>query len=219
MRYRASTGRTGILVIAIFVVGVIVGRVLWPHVLLPFRNPWNVVGPLTVIKFNPANNLVAFAIFTFLPIGLLLGLFFLNAGNIRAGIGRSDEPVDSDAPRRHYVPSAVMTGGFAVLLIVFAVIDGLNVGTWPPGVRWILFMKVNRWARASPTTKAECRTRNFCFPTGSFRIPAVPRSRSTSSAGRSGPAEHSNPWARFCSSFSWPSSPWHCIHGACTRHS
>ena len=111
MRHRASAARAGILVIAIFVVGVIVGRVLWPHVLLPFRNPWNVVGPLTVIKFNPANNLVAFAIFTFLPIGLLLGLFFLNAGNIRAGIGQCNDPLDGDAPRRHYAALRNHDGG------------------------------------------------------------------------------------------------------------
>lgn len=39
---------------------------------LPFSNPWHIMGPLTVLKYNPANNVIRFLFIICLPSVVLM---------------------------------------------------------------------------------------------------------------------------------------------------
>lgn len=56
----------------IFCLGVLGGLCLWDCIFLSFSNPFHVVGPLVLQKFNPNNNLVRFVCLVFTPSILLL---------------------------------------------------------------------------------------------------------------------------------------------------
>lgn len=66
-----------------FCAGVAGARLLWSHLALPYSNPSGIIGPLTAVRFNPANNVVRAAIFVALPQMLLLISYWRNLGGLR----------------------------------------------------------------------------------------------------------------------------------------
>lgn len=66
-----------VLLWAIFLSGIAIATLVWPLIVTPFENPWEVVGPLTRIGFNPLNNQIRALIFVGAPaICLILARFF-----------------------------------------------------------------------------------------------------------------------------------------------
>ena len=63
--------RWGLLALT-FVVGICAGYLAWDIISFPFFNPEGVVGPLTLISFNPMNNQVRFVVFILMPALVLL---------------------------------------------------------------------------------------------------------------------------------------------------
>ena len=61
---------------SIFALGIVLGLFFWNKIALPFHNPWGVTGILTVIKYNPTNNILRFLVLIFFPT-LLLSIFYL----------------------------------------------------------------------------------------------------------------------------------------------
>lgn len=57
--------------------GFFLGVLLWNNINLPFHNPLEVVGPLTLSKFNPNTNIVRFLTFIILPSFLLVTVLFI----------------------------------------------------------------------------------------------------------------------------------------------
>jgi len=45
---------------------------LWNHISLPYSNPYGIVGPLSLLGFNPLNNLLRFLVLIALPVFLLI---------------------------------------------------------------------------------------------------------------------------------------------------
>lgn len=72
MKANESASRTGIVLFAVLLAGLVTGILLWPQISLPFSNPLNIVGPLTVRQYNPLNNIVRFGLVLLLPSLLLL---------------------------------------------------------------------------------------------------------------------------------------------------
>ena len=60
----------------IFVAGILSSLYIWPRINLPFSNPWDVVGPLAIKKFNPANNIIRFIFLICFPSVLLICINF-----------------------------------------------------------------------------------------------------------------------------------------------
>lgn len=118
--------RKYIVIAGIFVIGAAVGLAAWAFIKLPFKNPWNVTGPLTLLKFNPANNIVRFVFMAMLPTILLLLLVFLGRDRIR-GILFCAPGVPGyrpgGKPRR---PVAVLLG---LLLVAFVLLAAINFPT------------------------------------------------------------------------------------------
>ena len=78
----AAPGRVRLALLGIFIAGLAAGRLAWDHIALPFHNPWGVVSPLTLARFNPSNNAARFFVLIALPALLLLGLFLVS-GRVR----------------------------------------------------------------------------------------------------------------------------------------
>ncbi len=109
----------------IFLIGYFLAILLWNNIHLPFSNPWGITGPLTVIKFNPMNNIVRYLVVVTLP-SILLFIVFLTrmrkfifdikfAGyveDVRMGSGRKSKPI-------FYI--------LFILLLVLSVSWGLNM--------------------------------------------------------------------------------------------
>lgn len=66
-----------LLVAAIFVISFAAALAVYHKLKLPFSNPWGITGPLTVIRYNPANDLVRFIFLVVTP-GAAIALAFLN---------------------------------------------------------------------------------------------------------------------------------------------
>jgi len=67
----------------IFSLGIVLGLLLWNNITLPFHNPWGVTGNLTIIKFNPANNIVRFIVLIFFPALLLSIIYMCNVKKVK----------------------------------------------------------------------------------------------------------------------------------------
>jgi hypothetical protein len=132
---RINTVVAYIILGSVFAVGTMLGRAVWPHIVLPFRNPWGVVSPLTLIRFNPANSVVAFALFVFLPVGLLACLFLLKVPVIRRCVAPRCGFFDRARFRWHDSLSKTTTWKCAGVLLAFAAIAAVTstaVGTGVP---------------------------------------------------------------------------------------
>lgn len=83
------------IIAAVFVAGILGGTFLWDRIVIPFENPWGVMGPLTLISYNPANNVVRFLVFVFCPLLLLGAAYLLSPGRVRGLLFTSSLPEDS----------------------------------------------------------------------------------------------------------------------------
>ncbi|MBW7956727.1 MAG: hypothetical protein H3C68_02430 [Deltaproteobacteria bacterium] len=78
---RGTAARLAIIA-ALFLLGITIGTVLWDEIVLPFSNPWKVVGPMTLLGYNPGNNILRFVVFVISP-ALVLTLAFLISKRLR----------------------------------------------------------------------------------------------------------------------------------------
>jgi hypothetical protein len=60
-----------LVILACFVTGVLTALFLWSRIALPYRNPYGIISPASIARFNPANNIVRFLILVTLPSILL----------------------------------------------------------------------------------------------------------------------------------------------------
>jgi len=66
------------LLILTFGCGIISGKFLWNKILLPYSNPLNVIGSLSLAQYNPSNDILRFVFFITAPSILLLFIFFFS---------------------------------------------------------------------------------------------------------------------------------------------
>lgn len=108
--------------LAVFAAGIGFALLLWDHLSLPFRNPWHVVGQLTLARYNPNNNTLRFAVLICLPVVLLV-VFYALGGSLRekcfggAGDAGMNLAEDRERSRRKL---------FAFLLVAIALLAALN---------------------------------------------------------------------------------------------
>ncbi len=71
-----------IFLLSIFFSGTLLSKYVWPHISVPFSNPWNVYGPLTEILYNPSNDIIRFIAFISIP-SIILVCFALLVKNTK----------------------------------------------------------------------------------------------------------------------------------------
>lgn len=55
----------------IFIISIITSFIIAQHIYLPFKNPWDIMGLLPAIKYNPFNNIIRFILLVVFPSFLL----------------------------------------------------------------------------------------------------------------------------------------------------
>jgi hypothetical protein len=124
MRKNGKSPLKYVFLLIVFIVGITTGLCLWDSIVLPFHNPWDVLGNLTVIQFNPLNNIARFIILVWAPSLLLLLFYFFHTKNNSWILERSSfrgfSSISTKSPARG-------RGWFAVILVLFSLIIGLNI--------------------------------------------------------------------------------------------
>ena len=80
----------------IFAAGIVIARLCWAKINLPFRDPWQVLGPPYILKFNPNTNCVRYLLVALAPTLLLLIVYLVPIGKLRNllfGAGNKPESV------------------------------------------------------------------------------------------------------------------------------
>jgi hypothetical protein len=100
------------------------------YILIPFSNPYEVSGPLTIIQFNPSNNVGRFLFIVFFPTAayfLLLVIIKLLKGNYF--IDRNDNGItSSDIDLKRYPDGYIRMTNKIILLTIFALLLFANLG-------------------------------------------------------------------------------------------
>lgn len=117
----------------IFLIGIYSGVYLWDNIFLPFHNPWNVVGHLTKLQFNPANNTLRFVIFILLPSALFIGIYFFKFRKWH-GINlcpASEESLNLRRVEQEFIScSSSFSKLHFILWIILAIVAALNLRTF-----------------------------------------------------------------------------------------
>jgi len=155
--------------LVIFVTGAGLGLAAWNFIKLPFENPWKIVGPLTLIHYNPSNTIIRFGLVVLLPSVLLLALGFLNirgVGNLLYGGPRMPgfEPV---RPERKSLRLFL-----ALLLLFVALLVALNFPTMPADTtKMDTFHEGESLGPAVSYAKGEVPYKDFVFVHGPYEDP------------------------------------------------
>lgn len=107
------------------------GRPLWDTIELPFSNPLNVVGPLTLAHFNPSTNIARFLVYIIAPAAIVLTLWWA----IRVEFTR-------EGTLKHSPPAtrlAILLSYAAVLVVIcYVVVSSANSLATLPGLTFPL---------------------------------------------------------------------------------
>jgi len=113
------------ILVLIFIFAISIGLLTWNNITLPFSNPWGVTGPLTIIEFNPANNLVRFVFFVSLPAIVLIFIYILNFRGSNSNYFQKNEYKHSF----YKVAGSANDKMFIVLFIALAILTSINIPT------------------------------------------------------------------------------------------
>lgn len=113
-----------ILTAAVFLAAFILGRFLAGRVALPFSNPEGIVGTLTVIQYNPLNNIVRFLLITLFPTAALAALFFIGRRKLASWLFPPPSQVSDEPRAASWRPLAFP------MLIITTVLLGLNARSY-----------------------------------------------------------------------------------------
>ncbi len=118
------------LLFLIYFCGVCIALILWDKIKLPYSNPWNIIGVLTIIKFNPLNNIIRFLIFLILPSILLILFYFSKIKNKKYLFKNKTNRKQNINLRNNSNFSFLNRKIIFVLIILFTIIVALNIPTF-----------------------------------------------------------------------------------------
>ena len=114
----------------IFIIGILLGLFFWNKIKLPFQNPWDLIGPLTIIKFNPANNLIRFINFILSPVLILIAFYFLKTKKTNDYCFRKNERSIKIQKENSLTFSTFQKIFFCSIIIFFSIIVAMNIPTY-----------------------------------------------------------------------------------------
>jgi len=110
-----------------FVFGILIARILWDHINLPFSNPWQIRGVPSELKFNPQTNQIRYLCMVALPCLLLLSLYLVPFIGLRRLLFSSTQPsvakqdkTPKEKPRGRSFPVTCLNIALVILLMVIA---------------------------------------------------------------------------------------------------
>lgn len=108
-----------------FVSGLGIARLCWSHITLPLRNPWHVVGNLTLQDYDPTNNVLR-GYFLVLAPSIVLAALHVTCRHARRMSACGDE---HEILRKRSRPSRIQRAVGSTLLLAVAILAGLNAPT------------------------------------------------------------------------------------------
>ncbi len=105
----------------LFLLGFSAGLLVWPRIVLPFSNPWDIVGGLPAVRFNPANNTVRFLVLVAAPL-LAVGFACRLSGTARQWLLSRPSAAPLSATASPRAPRGLCT----VAVVALALAVGLN---------------------------------------------------------------------------------------------
>lgn len=100
--------------IIIFVIGSWIGLSLWDEIILPFSNPYNVVGPLTVEEFNPNTNFLRYIVLLSIPSLVAFVTVILFKNNFRLSFKEKNHSVSNK-----YAYGIILLSVVMIIVFVF----------------------------------------------------------------------------------------------------
>jgi len=115
-------------IFTVFFIGICCGSLLWNNITLSYKNPWNVVGQLTDLRFNPLNNILRFIVFISIP-SILLVVFYIASNQRWKTIFFNTQET---TPTQYFNQNISKRENFFCLLflIFFSVLFALNIDTY-----------------------------------------------------------------------------------------
>jgi|GEM_PF-887250 tetratricopeptide (TPR) repeat protein len=156
---------------ALFFIGIISSLFFWHKITFPFKNPWNVVGPLTEIQYNPINDIVRFVVFIIFPVLLLTAVYFLNSKRVN-GILFGSRKDSKDITAYHKDKFSLKRKRiFVVLCLLFSIIIALNLSAIHSSGRLDMFHEGESLGPAVSYMEGQAPYRNFLFVHGVYQDP------------------------------------------------
>ncbi|MBE7413949.1 MAG: hypothetical protein HS130_01445 [Deltaproteobacteria bacterium] len=107
-----------VILAGLFLLAVMIGALLWEKIVLPFKNPWGVIGVLTMIGYNPTNDIFRFVAFILIPPLILMLAYMVSRTRLRGLLFNAPPDTEraTQAQPGTWVKPAVIA--FAVLMAV-----------------------------------------------------------------------------------------------------
>ncbi|VAX34046.1 hypothetical protein MNBD_NITROSPIRAE03-129, partial [hydrothermal vent metagenome] len=152
----------------LFFAGIAIGLLLWNRIELPFQNLWGVKGKLTEIQYNPANNVVRFAVLLLSPL-LLLSIAYLLGRRKLGDIIFTEAPSPAGGSSHGSRPPVkfLLPG----LLIVFSIVVALNIPTFHASGKFDSFHEGETLGPAVSYMAGETPYKDFIFLHGLYENP------------------------------------------------
>lgn len=175
---------------ALFALGVILGRLAWDWVTLPYRNPWGIVSLLSRVRYNPLTNIARFLVFLAIPPGIVAGFYTLLPRHrrsfwFRPGPGPADpdlanlpaRPLPAGLPGEpEKQPEDIRSGLFrrclpAAGLVLLAVVMAIGTPTYKAWRQFDHFHEGEALGTAVSWEKGRLPYRDFLFAHGVYQDP------------------------------------------------
>ena len=113
----------------VFFIGILLGLFFWNKITLPFQNPWGLIGPLTLIKFNPINNIIRFFVFISLPLFILIAIYLLRIKTVN-DFCFGEKPIACFNSKKKISFSIIEKIFFTIIIIFFSIVVAMNIPTY-----------------------------------------------------------------------------------------
>jgi len=153
----------------IFFYGIFFGFIAAQKITLPFSNPREVVGLLTLVRYNPMNNILRFLAFVSCPVAILALAYLLLRGRFKKicfGGETPDEGKPPSLPKRRPV--------LTMFLVVFAALIAMNFFTYRACGGFDTFHEGEALGSAVSMMKGQIPCKDHIFAHGIYRDPDMP---------------------------------------------
>ncbi len=155
-----------VLLSLVFLAGTGLGYAAWNHIVLPFSNPLEVVGPPTLLGLNPYNDIVRFVVFILLPVLFLSVLYFFMPRKFQKMI-----PAWLPQKSAPEMGKTSLFSGFNLFLAGFAFLLALNIPTYHAFGRFDQFHEGESLGTAISFMDNQVPYRDFFFFHGVIQDP------------------------------------------------
>jgi hypothetical protein len=159
-----------ILLCLFFSSGVLLGLFVWDRIELPFQNPWNVVGPLATLRYNPASDMIRFVTFLFFTVSFVIAVYVMKIERIHDICFSRNVDEIGDFPSS--APRASGTNAlFLGLFLLFAIVIEINVPTFHASGKLDTFHEGESFGCSISYDAGKVPYRDFLFLHGMFQDP------------------------------------------------